>query len=84
MSLVDEVLGDVEADAAEPIAHLGGCDLITDLAPLQAMKLRTLFCNNTPVSSLAPLADMKLVALNCGLTKVIRDRTNSRIGYPPR
>jgi serine/threonine protein kinase/Leucine-rich repeat (LRR) protein len=43
---------------------------LSDLSPLQDMKLTHLYCYNTQVSDLSPLKDMKLTSLDCTHTQV--------------
>ncbi len=48
----------------------GNKDKLSDLSPLQGMKLTKLYCHSTQVSDLSPLQGMKLTGLHCGATEV--------------
>ena len=54
-----------------PLAVLAcGATKVSDLSPLQGMKLTDLICHATRVSSLSPLIGMKLHGLICADTQV--------------
>jgi hypothetical protein len=60
---------------------------VSDLSPLNDMKLTKLKCNFTPVSDLSPLKDMQLLILDCSNTRTdgaTQDLARGRVAVPPQ